>query len=46
MESIEVKVLKDIEEHYKNNDSLAYADFCNIFLKHDKKFKKLNKSIK
>ena len=43
VETIEIKVLKDIEEHFKNNDNLVYADFCNIFLKHDKNFKKLEK---
>ena len=42
---IETKVLKDIEEHFKTNDSLCYADFCNIFLKHDKDFEKIEKAI-
>ena len=44
METIETKVLKDIEEHFKINDSLCHADFCHFFMKHDKKYIKLIKS--
>ncbi len=45
MKTIEIKVLKDIEKHFKNNDVLVYADFCNIFLRHDNNFKKELKEV-
>ena len=46
METIEIKVLKSIEKHFENNGNLSYEDFCLIFEKHDKNFKRLVTNLK